>query len=170
MVRATPPRGQRAEAGQRAGEDGVLASSLSDRDFAQLANFRATLRQLVRQTELEAQQIGLTPQHYHLLLAIKGFPEREWANISELAERLQIRHNAVIGLINRAMARGLVVRRPGDQGADRRVVRVSLTPEGERILHILVAALRGERQRVSAAIEAMTHTTDDPPVTPTRPA
>ncbi len=162
MVRATPQREQHPEASPRADEDD-LHSALSERDFEQVASFRATLRQLVRQTELEAQKVGLTPQHYHLLLAIKGFPGRECANISELAERLQIRHNAVIGLIKRAMARGLVERRQGDQGADRRTVLVSLTPEGERILRVLVAALRDERRRVSAAIEAMTRSTDDPP-------
>lgn len=132
-----------------------LAAELSPREYEQLANFRHTLRQLVRQTELEAHKVGLTPQHYHLLLAIKGFPGREWANIGELAERLQIRHNAVIGLVNRAEARGLVARRQDEQRADRRTVRVTLTPEGERVLGGLVAALREERLRVQAAAQAL---------------
>jgi DNA-binding MarR family transcriptional regulator len=150
MAKTIPSQDQRdAEAAE------MSPSALAESDYAQLANFRATLRQLVRQTELEAQKVGLTPQHYHLMLAIKGFPGRDWANISELAERLQIRHNAVIGLIKRAMARGLVARRQSDQGADRRTVRISLTPEGERVLRILVSALRDERKRVSDAVEAM---------------
>ena len=168
MARTTPPTEQHEAAQRRVDEAEALSPTLSDRDFADLANFRATLRQLVRQTELEAQKVGLTPQHYHLLLAIKGFPGREWANISELAERLQIRHNAVIGLIKRAMARGLVARRQGDQGADRRTVRISLTPEGEHILRILVTALRDERQRVSTAVDAMARDTSVPsdPVVP----
>lgn len=143
--------------------------ALTDRDYAQLADFRATLRQLVRQTELEAQRVGLTPQHYHLLLAIKGFPGRDWANISELAERLQIRHNAVIGLIKRALARGLVARHQGEDRTDRRTVRVTLTPEGERVFTVLVTALREERQRVSEAVAALTsdeHTPTEPSTTP----
>jgi DNA-binding MarR family transcriptional regulator len=131
------------------------ATDLSASEYEQLANFRYTLRQLVRQTELEAHAVGLTPQHYHLLLAIKGFPGREWANIGELAERLQIRHNAVIGLVNRAEARGLVTRRQDEQRSDRRTVRVTLTPEGEQVLGGLVAALREERLRVQAAAQAL---------------
>ncbi len=159
MARTASAR-ERREQARHTRDDAVEApSTLTEADFAELANFRATLRQLVRQTELEAQKFGLTPQHYHLMLAIKGFPGREWANISELAERLQIRHNAVIQLIQRAVARGLVVRRPGGElgaGTDRRTVHVSLTAEGEHALNILVAALRDERQRVRDAVEELT--------------
>src|SRR5947209_958046 len=111
MARSTSaPRHSHSEAAEPDIIEDEQPPKLSDQDYAQLADFRATLRSLVRQTELEAQKLGLTPQHYHLMLAIKGFPGRDWANIGELAERLQIRHNAAIGLIKRAVARGLVAR------------------------------------------------------------
>jgi DNA-binding MarR family transcriptional regulator len=97
----------------------------------------------------------LTPQQHLLLLAIKGFPGRDWANITELAERLQIRHNAVIGLINRAEERGLVRREQDPSSADRRVVQIHITPDGERELGTMAMALRAERQRVRAALEAI---------------
>src|SRR5260221_5224550 len=71
---------------------------LTKHEYEILATFRHSLRRLARQTELEARKVGFTPQQYQLLLAIKGYPGREWANISELAEHLQIRHNPVIGL------------------------------------------------------------------------
>jgi len=130
-------------------------ADLSQREFEQLANFRHTLRQLFRHTELEAAKVGLSPQQYQLLLAIKGFPGRDWANISELAERLQVRHNAVIGLVNRAVASGLVERRQDADRTDRRTVRVTLTPEGERVLQVLVSALHQERLRVLEAMNQL---------------
>ena len=133
---------------------------LTDDDYARLAHFRHTVRQFSRQTELEARKLGLTPQHYQLMVTIKGFPGREWANISELAERLQIRHNAVIGLVNRAEARGLVVRRQDTNQLDRRVVQIHLTPVGERALQVMAAALHAERMRVQESLDALMRESD----------
>ena len=49
---------------------------------------------------------GLAPQQYVLLLALKGFPGRDWATVRELADRLQLRHPSVVELINRVQAQG----------------------------------------------------------------
>ncbi|HKT37282.1 MAG TPA: MarR family transcriptional regulator [Ktedonobacterales bacterium] len=128
---------------------------LTKAEYERLANLRYVLRRFARLTELEARKVNLTPQQYQLLLAIKGFPGRDWVSITELAERLQIRHNAVIGLVNRAVQRGLVRREHDPEHPDRRIVKVSLTPEAEGCLRKLAAALRSERQRVRiAAAEA----------------
>lgn len=75
---------------------------------------------------------GLTPQRYQLLLALKGFPEREWASMRELADTLLLRHHSVVGLVDRAQQQGLVERAPHPD--DGRVVRVSISGNGERIL------------------------------------
>ena len=136
-------------------QDRASAPALAKAEFERLAELRYALRQFSRQTELEARRVGLTPQQYFLLLAIKGFPGRDVVNITELAERLQIRHNAVIGLINRAEERDLVRREPDQEGDDRRIVFVRLTDQGEMALQQLAAALRGERQRVRAALSAL---------------
>lgn len=130
-------------------------ADLSDNEYEQLARFRHQIRHLFRQTELEAAKHGISPQQYQMLLIVKGFPDRDWANISEIAERLQVRHNAVIGLVNRAKARGLVERRQDADRTDRRTVRVTLTPEGERILEAMVGALHEERLRVREAAREM---------------
>lgn len=124
----------------------------SKHEYERVADFRYSLRRLLRQTELEAAKYGITPQHYQLMLAVKGFPGRDWANITELAERLQIRHNAVIGLVNRAEVRGLLERWHDQTPGDRRVVQVHLTPAGEAVLSELTAVLHAERERVRAAI------------------
>ena len=41
-----------------------------------VASLRYALRQFSRKTEVEARRVGITPQQYFLLLAIKGFPGR----------------------------------------------------------------------------------------------
>jgi DNA-binding MarR family transcriptional regulator len=75
---------------------------------------------------------GITPQQHQLLLGVAGYTGRGWATISELAEFLQGRHNAVVGLVQRAEQRGLVRKMPGAQ--DRRFVKVYLTRKGDTIL------------------------------------
>src|SRR5258708_23238155 len=133
---------------------------LSKHEFEILATFRHSLRRLARQTELEARKVGLTEQQHAPTLAIKGYPGREWANISELAEHLQIRHNAVIGLVNRAEARHLVHRVLDANRTDRRTVQIHLSPEGEDLLRVMAAALAGERRRVRETVDAFTE--DEP--------
>lgn len=142
---------------RRAGGEHTKApfQPLSKSEIEGVASLRYALRRFSRKTEIEARRIGLTPQQYFLLLAIRGFPGRETANITELAERLQVRHNAVIGLVNRAEERGLVKREPNTPGEDRRVVQVRVTPEGEEAIQRLAHVLRDERRRVAAAAQAM---------------
>ena len=91
-------------------------------------------------------EAGITPQQHQLLLGVEGFTGRRWATISELAEFLQARHNAGVGLVDRARRRGLVTKRP--VARDRRLVRVDLTPEGRKILSRLAALHRQELTRV----------------------
>ena len=140
---------------QRGGAPAEDRSAVSKEEIEQVAALRYALRQFSRKTEIEARRAGLTPQQYMLLLAVKGFPGREVASITELAERLQIRHNAVIGLVNRAEERGLVRRETNAPGEDRRVVRVRVTPAGDEALQRLAHALRDERKRVAVAAMAM---------------
>lgn len=135
-----------------AGADSGTGGDLTKADYQRLAEVRHALRRLARYTELESRRLGMSPQQYLLLLAIKGYPGRDKANITELAERLQVRHNAVIGLVNRAEENGLVRREPDPQGLDRRVVYVLLTPKGEHLLQVMAGALRGERARVAEAL------------------
>jgi hypothetical protein len=46
--------------------------------------------------------VASTPQQHQLLLGVAGYTGRAWATITELAEFLQERHNAVVGLVQRA--------------------------------------------------------------------
>lgn len=108
-----------------------------------LAQFRYALRRFLRFSEQAARAAGVTPLQHQLLLGVAGFTGRGWATVSELAEFLQMRHNAVVGLVDRAGRAGLV--RKGRDRNDRRVVRVGLTPRGR---HLLVALSRLHEQEL----------------------
>jgi len=115
-----------------------------------IAWFRYQLRQFVRFSEKASRACGVTPQHHQLLLGIAGYTGRGWATVSELAEFLQQRHNAVVGLVERAAQKGLVRK---EQGArDRRFVRVLLTAQGETVLVKLTELHRDELARVRARL------------------
>jgi DNA-binding MarR family transcriptional regulator len=112
----------------------------------ELARFRYEMRKFLRFSERAARAAGVTPQQHQLMLGLAGFTGRGWANISELAEFLQERHNAVVELVNRASRAGLVRKSPSAR--DRRVVRVELTKKGRTILMKLSAEHRKELQRI----------------------
>ncbi|MCO1655605.1 MarR family winged helix-turn-helix transcriptional regulator [Pseudonocardia humida] len=120
--------------------------ALTKPDFEALARFRFGIRRYLRFSEETVRSHGVTPQHYQLLLALKGFPGREWASVRELADRLQLRHHSVVELVNRAQDQGLVERAPHPD--DARAVRVQLTADGERILGRLSALHRDELRRM----------------------
>jgi DNA-binding MarR family transcriptional regulator len=125
-------------------EDGSPA--MSDEDYQALAAFRYALRQFLQFSEEAARRAGVTPQQYLAMIAVRGFPGRDRVTVSELAERLQVRHHSAVGLIDRMAAQGLMVRQPG--GDDRRQVFVTLTERGAELLEPLAAAHRDQLQRI----------------------
>src|SRR3974390_70976 len=98
---------------------------LTKAEYELLADFRRALRQFLVFSENAARANGLAPQQHQALLAIKGFPGRDQVLIGELAERLQIRPHSAVGLANRLVAKGYVLR-VTDQ-TDRRRVHLALT-------------------------------------------
>ncbi|ACV79947.1 MAG TPA: MarR family transcriptional regulator [Microlunatus sp.] len=139
--------------------------ALTKHDFEALARFRSGIRRYLRFSEETVRAHGVTPQQYQLLLALKGFPDREWATVRELADRLQLRHHSVVELVNRAQARGLVDRGPHPD--DARMVRIQLTEDGEQTLAHLSALHRDELRRLDASLAPPTwpdQRPDDPTV------
>jgi DNA-binding MarR family transcriptional regulator len=127
-----------------------IAEPLTKQDFEALARFRFGIRRYLRFSEETVRQHGVTPQQYQLLLAIKGFPGRDWAVVRELADRLQLRHHSVVELVNRAQAQGLVHRTTDPD--DARAVRVVLTDRGEHLLDRLSALHRDELRRMDTVL------------------
>jgi DNA-binding MarR family transcriptional regulator len=129
---------------------GHHGSEISKAEYVALAAFRAALRRFLRFSEEGAREAGLTPQQHQLLLAVKGQPDRDWASVSALAEALQVRHHAAVGLVDRCERAGLVQRSPDPE--DRRQVRVLLTEQGEEILERLSARNRRELRALQQAL------------------
>ena len=107
--------------------------------------FRDQLRRFLHWSEQQSLEHGVTPAQYQLLLAIRGHPTGA-PTIGEVAEHLLLRHNSVVGLIDRAEAAGLVERAPDPESL--RVVRLRLTPLGARRLRVLAALHLAEVQRL----------------------
>jgi DNA-binding MarR family transcriptional regulator len=103
--------------------------------YEQLALFRYRIRKFIRFSEEAARGKGLTPQYHQLMLAIMGFPGRDYATPKELAERLQITRHACLELINRCEELKLVERFPNLE--DKRSVFMRLTNSGFGILEEL---------------------------------
>ncbi|HEX7252981.1 MAG TPA: MarR family transcriptional regulator [Thermoanaerobaculia bacterium] len=109
--------------------------ALQAEHYRNLARFRYALRKFLRFSENAAREARVSPGQYQLLLFVKDFPA-PGPTVSDLAERLQIRHQSAVGLIDRCMRSGLV-RRQRDSNDGRRV-RVQLTRNGTRLLARLV--------------------------------
>lgn len=137
------------------------ASGLSKTDYEALAAFRRALRRFLHFSEEAARAEGVMPQQHQLLLAVKGQPGREWATISDLAEFLQVRHHAAVGLVDRCVTAGLVERAIGPE--DRRQVRVTLTERGEELLARLSQRHRAELSALRRALQLpfLLHAPDD---------
>lgn len=123
-----------------------LQPALSKKDFETLSQFRYQLRRFLRFSEEATHLHGITHLQYQLLLHVRGFPDREWATVSELAERLQSHHHGVVSLISRCEKLGLVQRQVGRK--DRREVEVHLTPSGNDVLSALAGEHRDELLRL----------------------
>ncbi|MCG5077982.1 MarR family winged helix-turn-helix transcriptional regulator [Paraburkholderia tagetis] len=122
---------------------------LTKTDFEQLSEFRHQLRRFEHFSDQAAQSEGITPLQYLLLLHIKGYPGREWANVGELAGRLQARHHGVVALVTRCEALGLVRRHVSE--TDQRQVEVHLLKAGETLLSKLVEMHRAELRSLEGA-------------------
>ncbi len=130
-----------------------MKRELSKSEYELLAAFRYALRQFLRFSEEAAHAAGIEPQQHQALLAVKGFPGRDWVTVGELAERLQIRHHSAVGLVNRLVAQGLLAR--DTALTDRRQVHVTLTEQGAALLAQLSEVHKEELFRLGPELTAL---------------
>jgi len=116
----------------------VPRSPLAKSHYERLASLRHTLQRFLRFSADAARAAGLAPRQHQALLAIKGFPGRDYVSVGELAGRLHLRHQSAVGLVDRLARRQLVRRQPSRE--DRRRVEVRLTTRGETLIRQLSAA------------------------------
>jgi DNA-binding MarR family transcriptional regulator len=126
------------------------ADAEADLDYRALAELRYQIRRFLTFSEREARTAQINPQQHQLLLALKGLPQGQRPTISVLAERLQLKHHTVVGLVDRLARASLAVRRPSI--ADGREILVQVAPKGERLLRTLSRSHRAELQTVGPAL------------------
>lgn len=116
--------------------------ALNKHDFELLSDFRYQIRKFERFSEEVTRQHGLTPLQYLLLLHVKGYSDRDWATVGELAERLQAQQHGVVALISRCEKLGFVERRRSSE--DRRRIEIHLLKDGEKVINKLARLHRTE--------------------------
>ncbi len=112
------------------------------KEFETLSDFRYQLRCFIRFSEDLTHEFGITNLQYLLLLHVKGYRNREWATVSELAERLQTQHHGVVALASRCEKLGLIYRKRGI--VDRREVEIHLTDDGNKLVKKIARLHRNE--------------------------
>ena len=117
---------------------------LSEPEYLALGEFRYQLRRFLRHMEEASRLLGVNPQQYQLILAIKGLPKNAVPTISQLAERMQLNHNSMVELVDRCEENRLI--RRARSASDRRQVTLSITPDGELLLRKMGVAARQELQ------------------------
>jgi DNA-binding MarR family transcriptional regulator len=134
-----------------------VTADITPAEYRALAELRYRIRHFLREGDAKARAVGLEPQQYLMLLAIRGLPEGSEATIQTLAERLALKHHSAVELIDRLETNGYVRRTRSRD--DRRRVFVSLMPRGERLLEQVaqhrISELRTSGEALVAAIEAL---------------
>jgi len=122
---------------------------LDSDDYEGLANFRYLLRKFLRfSKDFLRATAGLNPEQYEALLAIKAFAAPVGLTISELSERLQVKHHSAVNIVDRLAERKLITREAGE--TDRRRRHIQLTAKGEKLIEELAAVHRKEIRMRSA--------------------
>jgi DNA-binding MarR family transcriptional regulator len=104
--------------------------------LADLAEFRYQLRRFVSFSEAASESAGISAQQYQLLQVVATVPEGQESSISYIAERMVVRHNSAVELVDRAEKAGLV-QRVADPKDHRRSL-VETTSRGNDLLAQLV--------------------------------
>src|SRR5258708_21878448 len=118
-------------------------AGLTPDDYDALAEFRYLLRKFLRFSKDLLRTSGdLNPEQYEALLAIKAFASPDGLTISQLSERLQVKHHSAVNIVDRLAERKLITREAGE--TDRRRRHVQLTPKGANLIEERAAAHRQE--------------------------
>jgi DNA-binding MarR family transcriptional regulator len=112
-----------------------------DRLLHTLADFRYELRRFLQFSESAAQEAGLHPQQHQLLLQVAGVAEETPVTIAYAANRLGLKHNSTVELVDRSEREDLIERTIDKEDKRRAILR--LTRKGRQVLQ----KLSGEHAR-----------------------
>lgn len=121
-----------------------------------LAEFRYQMRKFLSFSEMASERYGIGAQQYQLMQVIASTPEDQVSSISYLADRMILRHNSTVELVDRAERAGLVRRESDERDLRRSIVRI--TPQGMELLSKLVEEhLRELVPTADQLIESLRH-------------
>jgi DNA-binding MarR family transcriptional regulator len=110
-------------------------SILRPDDYEALAELRYLGRKFLRfSRDWLRKKAGLNPEQYEALLAIKAFPAKR-LTISQLSERLQVKHHSAVNIVDRLVTKKLIRRQASEH--DRRERHLELTDKGEKLIEEL---------------------------------
>jgi DNA-binding MarR family transcriptional regulator len=127
-----------------------MTVEITDAEYSALAELRFRIRVFLREGDAAARKVGLEPQQYLMLLAIRGLPRGSESTIRVLAERVALKHHSAVELIDRLEMQGLVRRTRSRD--DRRRVLVTLLPRGEKLLAEVAVQRISELRATGAAL------------------
>jgi DNA-binding MarR family transcriptional regulator len=102
-----------------------------------LAEFRYQMRKFLSFSEMASERYGIGAQQYQLMQVIAAMQPGQTASITYLADRMILRHNSTVELVDRAERSGLVKRETDERDLRRSIVQ--LTPHGKQMLEQLVS-------------------------------
>jgi DNA-binding MarR family transcriptional regulator len=123
--------------------------ALDPERFKGLSGFRHALRRFLAASEVISRAAGVTQQQYQALLAIKATDGGEMT-VGDLAETLLLTHHAAVQLMDRLTKAGLAERVQSQQ--DRRIVLLTLTPQGDDLVNALAERHLEEMLRQEPAL------------------
>ncbi len=126
-------------------------SELDDATYSGLAGFRFAIRQFMSFSDTISSVAGITSQQYQVMLAIRA-SSRRVSSVKHIAEQMLLRPNAAVQIVDRMERARLVTRRRSP--TDGRVVLISLTSRGTKLLKQLAASHLAELRRHHALLEA----------------
>ena len=106
-----------------------------------LADFRYELRRFYQFSEQAAARQGVQSKQYQLLLQVAGAPPDATVTIAYAAERMGLKHNSMVELVDRSEKQGLLMR--SEDSNDRRRTLLRVTRKGHQVLN----RLAGEHAR-----------------------
>jgi DNA-binding MarR family transcriptional regulator len=131
-----------------------------------LADFRYELRCFLQFSERAALEVGLQPRQHQLLLQVAGAPDPTAVTIAYAAERLGLKHNSTVELVDRSEREGLLARTPDLDDGRRAILQV--TRKGRKLLGQLAGdharELNELAPRMTLALERVRLHAQDGPV------
>ena len=114
-------------------------------DYRGLADFRYHVRRFFAFSEETTKKAGVAPAQYQAMLAIRAHDEARPMSVSVLADRLFIKLNSAVELVQRLETAGMVERKRSPR--DHRRIELALTALGALMIEQLAALHLDEHRR-----------------------